>query len=420
MVMRIFSCSLAPLACMAALLAAATALAAAGELDPGFGSGGVVSTDVNGAIGTRVHGMARQPDGKLVVVGGAWSSLYGADVALVRLTANGGLDPAFGQNGVVKTDFATPEVGSAVAVEPDGKIVVAVRRFLGADARLDLVRYLSDGTLDVTFGTEGVVATPITGLAGLPYGLAVQHDGKVVAAGTRGTNGVDLVRYTVDGDLDPSFGANGTASTPFVHGDWYRVVVQPDGKILVSASVSTGSDVARYTRDGELDPGFGTAGHVQLLRPFTATSLLVQPDRRILLAGLGTCGPNCDVAVVRLTPGGDPDPSFGTNGFVTTDLGAQETAYGLALQPDGKIVAVGGRRMSFPGNSDFLAVRYTATGALDPAFGPGGTLLTEIAGDDVAMAVAAQPDGKIVAAGDGFATSPYPPTRFAIVRYLGK
>jgi uncharacterized delta-60 repeat protein/uncharacterized repeat protein (TIGR01451 family) len=96
-----------------------------------------------------------------------------------------------------------------------------------------------------------------------------------------------------------------------------------------------------------------------------------------------------------------------------------EAAYGLALQPDGKLVAAGGKRAAFPGNSDFVLIRYRPDGALDRDFGADGVVTTDTGHDDIAMGLILQPDGKLVAAGEGGADSPFPPTRFAVARYFG-
>ena len=409
----------------AGVLSVSGAAAAPGDLDPSFGTGGIVSTDL-GAGGTRLQALVRQPDGKLVAAGGAWFGYVQGDIALVRLTDAGALDPTFGVNGLVTTDLGGSEMAWALALQVNGKLVVAARSYVAGADRLYLVRYLPDGTLDPAFGTGGIVATPIDGSAGLPYGLAVQPDGRIVAAGSRGPSGVDVVRYTAAGAPDSEFGTNGTVATPFGgvsgYASWYGVAVQPDRRIVVKANSGYGVELVRLTPNGTLDPMFGSGGHAQIPVPLTSTGMLLQPNGKIVMAGLSTCGDSCDFGLVRLGTYGWLDTTFGTNGFVTTDLGAQEFAYGLARQPDGKLVAVGGRRLvsAPPTDSDFVVARYLKTGELDTAFGGGdGVVLTDIAGDDTATAVALQPDGKVVAAGDGFASSPYPPTRFVLVRYAG-
>jgi uncharacterized delta-60 repeat protein len=411
--------ALAGALCAAAVLSGSAGAAQPGDLDPTFGTNG--STSIGVAQRVRSGGVARQSDGRIVVVGGAWSSPSG-DIALVRFTGDGTLDATFGTGGVVMTDLGGSEAASAVVALPDDRLVVASRSVRDGSDRLYLVRYLSNGALDVAFGNGGVVATPVDGLSGLPNGMAVQADGKIVAAGPAGPSGVDLVRYTSDGTLDSSFAGDGTITTPMGvpgrHASWHGVAVQPDGKIVVKANTAIGVELARYHADGTPDSEYGTDGHVGLALAFSATALVVQPDGKLVLGGLWSCGSACDFALARLTAQGGLDPTFGSSGVATMDLGGQDTLYALALQPDGGLLAAGGTRAGFPGNADSVVLRYSDAGVLDPAFGTGGVAMNDLGGDDLLNGLALEPDGDLVAAGEGFADSPAPPTRFVVARYL--
>lgn len=397
-----------------------SARAAPGDLDPTFGTNGITSTTVGG--GVRAFALVRLSDGGLVVAGVTLGAGDPGDALLARYTEAGSLDPSFGGTGIVRADFGGTDYAFAVVAQPDDKLVVAVSSYQNASSRFYLARYLPNGTLDPSFGGNGVVTVPIDGLAGLPYGLALQPDGKILAAGPRGTTGVDLARYTPTGALDTSFGSNGTVTTPLSPNGtpmWYGVVVQPDGKVVVKANTGIGVELARYRGDGTLDETFGESGHVALMRPFSATSLVLQPDGKLALGGLWSCGVVCDFGLVRLTPSGALDSSFGANGIVTTDLGAQEAPYALVLQPDGKLVLAGGTGAAFPSNRNFAVVRYDVSGTPDGSFGTNGVVVTDAGGDDTAFGLVLQPDGKLVAAGDGLGNAPYPPTSLVLVRYLG-
>jgi len=239
--------------------------------------------------------------------------------APIAHAAAGDLDPSFGTGGKVTTDFGAINAdGRSVVVQGDGKIVVA--GFSGCCGSNDfaLVRYATDGSLDPSFGTGGKVTTDL-GAADLALSMVVQSDGKIVAAGWS-SNGSDevfaLVRYATDGSLDPSFGTGGKVTTDLgaVNDDGESVVVQSDGKIVVAGYSGIGStrDVAlvRYATDGSLDPSFGTGGKVITdIGGVDAggTEVAVQSDGKIVVAGWSYNGSNDDFALVRYMGGWSPD-----------------------------------------------------------------------------------------------------------------
>ena len=197
-----------------------------GTLDASFGTGGKVTTDFAGA-GDGAGPIAVQPDGKLVAAGAA--TINGqVDFALARYNSDGTLDTSFGTAGRVTTDFGSPwEAPSALAIQGDGKIVVAGFTEVGQFAAFAVARYNSDGTLDTTFGGGGKAITGFandTNLVALgpvsaqAYSVAVQPDGKIVVAGYANIDGEEdfaVVRYKANGTLDLAFGAGGKAITEF-------------------------------------------------------------------------------------------------------------------------------------------------------------------------------------------------------------
>ncbi|MCX6928093.1 MAG: choice-of-anchor D domain-containing protein [Verrucomicrobia bacterium] len=407
-------------------------LAAPGDLDANFGIGGRVTTSIGGSR-DRVGGMALQSDGKLVVAGGSFNgSDY--DFALVRYRTNGTLDTSFGNLGMVTTPIGNAQdFGRSVAVQSDGKIVVAGDSYNGTNSDFALVRYLADGILDATFGSGGKVTTSISGNSGeMGRSVAVQTDVKIVVAGysDNGTVKYDfaLVRYQADGTLDSTFGIGGKVTTPIGSGDdqGYSVAVQRDGKIVVAGDSYNGSNrdfaLVRYLSDGSLDTTFGTGGKVTTpigLYDDNGQSVAVQSDGRIVVAGSSSNGSidDYDFALVCYLSDGSLDTTFGAGGKVTTDIGSgsDDTGHSVALQSDGKVVVAGS---SYNGaNYDFALARYLANGTLDTTFGNGGKLVTAVGGsDDIGWGVAVQGDGKIVVAGDFRNGSDYD---FALVRYLG-
>ncbi|MFG2029660.1 calcium-binding protein [Streptomyces sp. NPDC048825] len=386
------------------------ALAAPGDLDPDFGTGGTVTTDFDGG-NDQGHAVAVQDDGKIIAAGGGGIS---GDFALARYDTEGNLDTTFGGDGTVTTDFAGGnDQAFGVVVQDDGKIVAAGR----AGFDFGLARYNTDGSLDTTFGGDGTV---ITGFAGFDQanGVTLQADGKIIAAGSSDTGGptnIDfaLARYTTDGDLDIDFSTDGKVTTDFASGadQAHGVVVQDDGQIVAAGEGEQqpgggGLDfaLARYSTTGSLDGSFGTGGKAttDFAGGFDrAFGVALQDDGKIVAAGQASG----EFSLARYSTTGSLDTSFDTDGKVTTGFAAR--ANGVVVQADGKIVAVGGT------GGDFALARYSTTGSLDTSFSGDGTVTTDVTGAfDEANGVALQADGKIVAAGQAFLD-------FGLARYEG-
>jgi uncharacterized delta-60 repeat protein len=352
-----------------------------GTLDPTFGTGGKVTTDFGS--NEEAFAVAGQPDGKIVAAGGAATGFE-----LARYNSDGSLDSTFGAGGKVTTRFGLGlpfTRAHAIVLQPDGKIVVAGTATSATAPDFGLARYNPDGSLDSTFGAAGKVTTDIRGTDGSDFAWAVtlQPDGKLVVAGSAAGPSGDafaLARYTPAGALDSTFGSSGRVITGFGGDqDWAQAVaVQADGKIV--AAGKTGNQccggtfdfaLARYTAGGTLDTAFGAGGKVTT--DFAggtdnAHALVIQADGKILaggerLAGGNASGASFDFALARYQPSGALDPAFGAGGLVTTDFpGHNDHAYALALQQDGKAVAAGD---SAP---DFALARYaTAAGNNPPA-----------------------------------------------------
>ena len=455
---------------LAGLLAAPTHAQqppSAGSLDTSFGGDGVVTTAIGSGI-DEGWATAVQPDGKIVVTG---ASHNGAnyDFALARYNADGTLDTGFGtpvsynndgdvtaRSGKVTTPIGSwDDVGLAVALQPDGKIVVAGDRRTPYEGwKLDvadfaLARYTSDGDLDTTFGNGGKVTTNFGNWTDTAYAVAVYfvdsdsdsiYDAgekiKIVAAG-RNQGGFPMARYDADGTLDTTFGTvvsrdeegKATARSGKVNfrgdgrADAVAVYRDADGELKIVAAGSAGGTVAvlRLDEHGDLDTEFGPKGYCSITYSSDggcvkyryhppgfgnaiawAKGVAVQSDGKIVVAGgfdrfagnggTDDLGPGSGFVLARMNPDGTLDPSFDDDGLLTTDFGY---ANGVALQVDGKIVAVGGF-----GGRGFALARYNTDGSLDTGFGSGGKVITSIGSqDNRATAVALQSDGKIVAAG---------------------
>lgn len=383
-----------------------------GTLDAGFGSAGKVASY---GIGGAPAAMALQSDGRIVMAGGSTS-----DFVLARYLADGTLDASFGTGGVVTTDIAggfQQEQAHAVLVQPDGRIVVAgtARPAGGGQALVvALARYLPDGTLDTTFGTGGAVFNAAQ--PGTAFAIALQPDGKLVIAGEAPVIGnpndfsdVLLARYDASGRLDPGFGQGGRVVTDVVGGNdrARNVLVLPDGRIVASG-IESGlvntqpTLVMQVLPDGQPDPAFGTQGKLRLTGALVGWALARQADGKLLLGGSSEFGPAARAAVLRLAADGSLDTGFGTGGLAVHPFtGNTDIARALVVQPDGRIVVAGRTGGT---NRNTAVVRLAADGTLDPTFATGGLLVVDFmlgaAGyPDEAERALLQPDGKLLLGG---------------------
>ncbi len=257
--------------------------------------------------------------------------------------------------------------------------LVLVLGFLAAPAIVSA----RPGTLVPSFGDGGaVIAASGTGAQEPALGVAVQSDGKIIAAGHH------LVRYLPDGTLDTSFGTNGASLLPPPLGWPFLAVLSGDAFLVARGSDGTAA-VMRYASDGTLDPAFGTGGVVTTTLLPNVTELAVQPDGKILLAG------GARMNVLRLTADGSVDTSFGAAGLASHPTAGDYTD-GLALQPDGAIVV--GADVNGPGGGDWALTRYDTSGQVDLSFGAGGLVTADPLGgaDDLISQILVQPDGVVV------------------------
>ena len=425
-----------------------------GTLDASFGTGGKQTVELGGY--TEVNAVALQGD-KIVLGGRSQDPVtYQQNFSLVRLLNNGGLDGSFGTGGIAAPSLGTDTYLETLAIQPDGKIVVAGAAYVDDGTGsytldLALARYLNDGsndgTPDASFGTGGLVTTNLGAEENL-YALAL-GSGSIVVAGNRGaddgtgnwTSDIVVARYrndgTADGTLDASFNAGGSPAGTLVSGlagDDYAnaVVVLSGGSIVVAGEVynSTAQNqdylLARYTAGGVLDATFNPTGTpAGLLLAYYApgtwseiNALAVQPDGKVVAAGVGwkyDLGSGFYfpvMAVARFMTDGTLDGSFGTKGvayaeFVQNNPNMSLYVTTVALAPEGKIV-VGGYTDYYDdvsGHSlqDFTLARFTSAGTLDTDFGGGdGMVTSDWNPNDQLRALAVQSDGKIVAVGQSF------------------
>lgn len=338
-----------------------------GSLDPSFGTGGTVTTLIGGQ--SFAYAVVTQADGKLNVVGETGAP---NGIAVARYNADGSLDTSFG-GGAVTTSIGVVAAGFSAVLQSDGKLVVAGAALMGS-LSFALVRYNDDGTLDTSFGGgTGIVLTPIGSLAS-GHAVALQADGKIVVAGLAdiaSAQNFAIVRYNIDGSLDSSFGTGGIVTTSI--GDFSNatgVALQANDKIIVTGNAfSVGIDqfaVARYNVDGMLDLSFGGGTGIVTTAIGSiaqAAGVAIQQDEKIAVAGFATVSGVEQFAVALYNTDGTLDTTFNPSGTppgtVTTTMGSFAQGKGIALQSDGKIV-VGGRTTE-GGVDKFAAARYFST-----------------------------------------------------------
>lgn len=398
-------------------------------LDLTFGNGGVVINPPQ----SLATDMALQSDGKIVVVGELF--LHRA-FRVARYNSNGTPDTTFGTNGFVDTTFPNQNnwaTARAVAIQSDGKIVVGGMIRIGPSADYGIVRYNDDGSLDTSFGVGGRVEESF-GNDDQFKDLVVQPDGKIVCIGwAYNATGqlhfeTGMVRYNSNGTLDSNFGVGGRATSVSTYGQkMTTLALQPDSKIVIAGSILNAGTlwdyaVTRYNSDGSLDTTFGTNGLVSMdygVQDEGASNLALR-DGKIVLVGLPA------FTVIRLNANGALDSTFGTNGKATATLGVTDFVTSVAIQSDAKIL-VGGMSLMPPSTNlsyDFALLRFNSDGNLDSTFDSDGKVNTNLGGnpsinnggsEDGIVALAIQPDGRVVAAGNhsihGF-------RYFALVRYL--
>lgn len=414
-------------ALLACVLAAVEGVEASpsGVLDPEFGSGGRTSTGV-GSIDDFGLAMALGADGRVVVAGYSTSGTSPDDMSLARFDMNGALDTTLNGTGKEIVSFgADVDRAHAVAISPtDQKIVLAGFQRTGGKDDFAVVRLKPNGALDTSFNSTGKVVIGLSTGADAASAVAVQPDGKVVVAGYAiSTNrDVAVARLQSNGTLDTSF--NSTGKNVFGVGtgndEALAITLQPDGKTLVAGQAADGSQidmmVARLGTDGTLDADFGSGGKVRIafgIGNEYATGIALQPDGKILVGGYARIGTTYDFALARLLANGTLDPTFDGDGLVTTEIGTSAQANSVAFA-DGHIVLGGTAKVN--GSDDFALARYGIDGALDTFFGTGGIVTTGFDGAaDSGRSVALQQDRKIVLGGGTRASND---DNFAVTRWL--
>ncbi len=330
-----------------------------GVLDTSFGGGdGIVYTDLSSSRDI-IYSIFIQPDGKIVVSGDSRISSPSAYVfAAARYNSDGSLDQSFGDQGFTKIQCGSACFSTSMAVQPDGKIIIGGH----GNGTMYLTRLKSNGTIDSTFSQNGIMSHHMGFFDSRIHDIAVQPDGKIVATGYIAFEGGGanesyfIARYLPNGVLDTSFAINGVLHDKFngSNSKGNSIALQPDGKIVIGAYSASKWCLARYHSDGMLDPAFDFDGKISTQIPQRYAglrALAIQPDGKIISTGSSTAtNSNGEFTTVRYNSDGSLDTSFGDAGIKITVIatgGAKDYANALAIQSDGKIIAVGGAENNF-------------------------------------------------------------------------
>ncbi|MEO1258703.1 MAG: T9SS type A sorting domain-containing protein [Bacteroidota bacterium] len=410
----------------------------AGTPDSTFGTDGIVTVDVIEVENDFGITSTLQPDGKILTAGTLFLGLNTVDMYLMRHHPDGTLDNSFGNGGIVISDFAgRNEVSREIFYLPDGKILVVGDAWvMGEVSMIFLARYLSDGTLDTTFGNSGYVITELADHRLFVASAAMQADGKLLVTGRsidkiNLTDDFLLARYLPDGTLDASFGNNGIVFTPIQHIAQGRSVLPlPDEKIILVGYLSDfdTADIVlmRYLPDGTIDADFGTDGKVIIdmigsITPLEAARhAVLQPDGKILVGGAANWNNanfNADIAMLRFNSDGTFDDSFDNDGVKILNLGPFDEISRVTLLPDGKIYAAG------PVTSEdferlWVLTRLLPNGETDTSFGTNGYAAHNFGSISIAQIgdLLIQPDSKVLLTGHYGQNGNY---KSALGRFIG-
>jgi uncharacterized delta-60 repeat protein len=344
-----------------------------GQLDTAFSADGKWNLLV-GATTFALDSLV-QPDGKLVIVGSTGDGLGTSQAILVRLTATGALDTTFGGDGIVQTLVDEDSTAEAVALQPDGKLVVVLSTNIGGTSFYSVARYTASGALDTTFSGDGLVEVRDAVDRIFLSDVAIAPDGQIVIAGSQffddlvGAGGVFVGRLTGTGAWDTSFNTTGRReiTTLAVWATANAVRVLPDGRVLYAGNMGNGLPViGQLTASGQPDTSFGGDGLREA--PYgdvdgTFEEVLLTPDGRIVVTGMFLA----DGLVARFTSAGEADASFGANGRLLLDPTNQNARHLVpALEPNGRIV------VAAEASTDMWVARVLSNGVLDPTFGTAG------------------------------------------------
>ncbi|MEY4875994.1 MAG: hypothetical protein RL708_1143 [Bacteroidota bacterium] len=383
-----------------------TVFAQDGSLDTTFNSTGKLVTTLT-YQSAAFQSVAIQTDGKIVGVGGAAAgfNISDYDFAIARYNTNGILDNSFATNGILKVDFNSDyDMATSLAIQPDGKIIIGGKTLTGTSYDFALIRLTTTGSFDSSFGTNGKATFDFNNSSDEAKKILLQPDGKIIVAGFNTTIGAfATLRCNSNGTLDNSFGSNGKVTTTFNGAAMVSsIALQTDGKIIICGSDLVGGfpnfAMLRYTSSGTLDNGFGTNGKTYI-DPVSGS--LNGNAIKLLSDGKIIAGGtlNGDFALLKFKSNGEADSTFGINGISTKDLGGADGLSALQILSDGKILTGGSSTAS--STNDFVVARFDINGNIDGVFGNAGIATTSLSTqNDNLNELTLTSTGKIIAVGN--------------------
>ena len=411
------------IALLSSLFGIGIALAAPGNLDPGFDEDGLWS--LTGSSASNALSVVQQSDGQLVLAGTVAVDPFSFDFMVARLAADGTLDAAFGADGIATVDFGgTGEVAFAVIQQSDGKLVLAGTASTAGvlddvSSDMALARFNADGSLDTTFGNAGLVTLDLD-VFDYAFDVIQQANGKLVVAGATnstnelvGTGRATFARFNANGSLDTSFGSGGSVSVDFgseLQSRAESLAQQADGMLVavgtvrVSSLDSSDMGLMRLTADGVPDPLFDGDGMIAV--DFDGNrddgyAVAIQPNGAIVAAGVSSG----HSALLRVNGDGSLDSTFGNGGKSVINLGGLSSRLrSIVVRADNSLAATGHRLNSESFANDMIVARFLSNGTLDWTYADEGVATADFGNGHVApwslgSALIQQADGKLVAAG---------------------
>ncbi|MEO8068271.1 MAG: hypothetical protein ABI599_11315 [Flavobacteriales bacterium] len=399
------------------LLLCATAQAQSGALDPSFNSNGFVVQPIGRDV---VQKILVQDDQKILSIGMSWDGTFTAHAHVFRYNPDGSPDTDFGTNGMFTHTLDNEALLYSALITDAGKILLVGSTTDYQTYRLMLIQINADGTLDSSFGTNGVALQSVSMVGpnaeDMAYDVTLDDAGNILVCGSSyDANYVRrpvVVRFTSDGVLDSTFGVDGVATIPVMAvgaSSFQGLLVQPDGKILATGYFGQTEFwylllLVRFNSDGSLDSTFSTDGIIKHNHGNVddeGEDLKLNADGSILVAGMTvTATYNYSALLMKFTPDGEVDLTFGNVGAVEEDLDEFDYAAHLEVQSDGRIIMAGSSGVGPPSSFDMAVWKYMPDGTPDNSFGSNG-LAYHVIPDYSTMiyALAMQADGKILIGG---------------------
>ncbi|HUM46270.1 MAG TPA: T9SS type A sorting domain-containing protein [Chitinophagales bacterium] len=406
-----------------------------GTIDPSFANNGVLILQPNTIVTDVANGMEVVSIDNVLLAGSTETGFLLSDAAIYRILPDGALDATFGTGGVSIFDCGgNQDYVQAMKVLPNGKIVIAGGVYDGAeDVNFFAAQLTANGTLDPSFGTNGITIIPNPAGFGedIANAIAIQPDGKIILAGSWAVPGftddhTTLVRLNINGTLDNSFGTNGIANVTnsgYTNDVAFDVLLLSDGSIITTgyADILDQRIIAeKFTSSGTLDPNFGTNG-IAIYNLTTgydvAWAIKQHPNGKIMIGGkIGIGGPaTADYLLMAITANGALDTNFGVGGIASKNVKAVDAALDFIVEPSGKIVLAGSSGTGGLGTNDYTICRFNENGTVDSSFGTNGATISEIASFfSEAGVIGRQSNGKLVVGGRAATVK----NDFALVRYF--